>query len=353
MLEKLKDLYNKTVKEAAQFTNQRATMRACMMGPRAVGKTTILTAIFHNTNKSISQTGLKFIPDADTQVKMNTCNRQLEEIFEKKKSISDRPLAGIEASQVVNVFRYQFGLKGKHTTVDLEIKDFPGEYVDGGLHAGEIDKFVEESNAIFIAIDTPHMMEYGGEYCEAKNKCSVISDYFNNNLKDDDEKLILFVPLKCEKYYYERRMDEVNTAVKKAYRSLIDTIETKKNVSCAITPILTIGGVVFDVFQADSNGNVLVSPKGLPEAAYYKFYDKKPKLNPMFCVQPLYYILSYVTHAYEANKGKGNIVKKFFTSLFNLFSSDIDLLNEIKKVTGYMLKNGNGYEIIQGKDKLI
>ena len=67
MLDRLKNL----IRGAQDVTGQHATMRACMMGPRAVGKTTILTAIFHNTSESIAQTQLKFVPNANTLALMN------------------------------------------------------------------------------------------------------------------------------------------------------------------------------------------------------------------------------------------------------------------------------------------
>ena len=51
MLDRLKNL----IRGAQDVAGQHATMRACMMGPRAVGKTTILTAIFHNTSESIDE----------------------------------------------------------------------------------------------------------------------------------------------------------------------------------------------------------------------------------------------------------------------------------------------------------
>ncbi len=236
------DKIKKLVKGAGDATGQHATMKACMMGPRAVGKTTILTAIFHNTSQSIAQTPLKFVPDSDTLSRINLCNNQLIEIFEKKISVEDRPAAGISASDKVHVFHYEFGLKGKHTAIDLDIKDFPGEYVSGDLHTEEVDSFIAESNTVILAIDTPHLMEFNGKYNEEKNKCELITNYFRKNTNADDEKLILLVPLKCEKYYYEKRMDEVNAAVKKAYSSLLDVIDRCETVACAITPILTIGG---------------------------------------------------------------------------------------------------------------
>ena len=72
----------------------------------------------------------------------------------------------------------------------------------------------------------------------------------------------------------------------------------------------------------------------------------------MFCVQPLYYILSYITNRYEDNKQKGNVFKRFVSTLFNLFSSDGKLFEAMKELGQYKLKSGKGYEIIQGEEML-
>lgn len=352
MLDKLKDIFNKTKEKTSAFVGQRATMKACMMGPRAVGKTTILTSIFHNTNQSIAQTKLRFQPDADTMARMNVCLNEIHSIFDEGKSVVDRPSAGISSTSTVNVFHYEFGLKGKQTAVDLDIKDFPGEFINGGLHSGEVDQFISESNAVLIAIDTTHLMEESGAFNDAKNMSRVICDYFKNNIDVEDEKLILLVPLKCEKYYYAHRMGEVNAKVKEAYKDLIDFLPTAPQVACAITPILTIGGIEFDDFSRNSNGDVIKNPGGLPDETYYKFYKNNPKLKPMYCVQPLYYILSYVTSQYADNQSKGNIFKRFVSNLFNLFSSDVDLYNEMRALGQFKLTDKQGYEIICGEELL-
>ena len=195
-------------------------------------------------------------------------------------------------------------------------------------------------------------MECSGEYNEAKNHCELIANYFKSNINIEDEKLILLVPLKCEKYYFEKRMNEVNDAVKNAYQNLLTAISGFEMIACAITPILTIGGVEFDKFSTDSYGMVAKNENGLPQAAYYKFYAKNPNLKPMFCVQPLYYILSYITNQYEDNKKKGNVFKRFVSSLFDLFSSDKELFKAMKECGEYKLKDEKGYEIIQGEELL-
>lgn len=352
MIDKLKNLFKKAKDTTSALVGQRATMKACMMGPRAVGKTTILTSIFHNTNESIAHTKLKFVPDADTLSRMDVCRNEINSIFEDKKSVVDRPSAGISSTSSVNVFHYEFGLKGKQTAIDLEIKDFPGEFINGGLHSGEVDQFIAESNAVLIAIDTPHLMEENGTFNDVKNMSKVICDYFKDNVDVEAEKLILLVPLKCEKYYYQHRMDEVNAKVKEAYRSLIDFLADKPQVACAITPILTIGGIEFDDFSRQPNGNIITNPSGLPDETHYKFYKSNPKLKPMYCVQPLYYILSYVTAQYADNQSKGNVFKRFVSGLFNLFSSDVDLYTEMKAQGQFKMTDKQGYEIICGGELL-
>lgn len=352
MLDRLRNILNRARETTSEMVGQRATMKACMMGPRAVGKTTILTAIFHNTNEGIAQTKLKFVPDADTMARMNICRNEINGIFEEGKSVVDRPSAGISSTSSVNLFHYEFGLKGKQTAIDLEIKDFPGEYINGGLHSGEVDQFIAESNAVLVAIDTPHLMEEGGQYNDAKNMSRIICDYFKNNVDVNDEKLILFVPLKCEKYYYEHRMDEVNAKVKESYNELIDFLKDKEQVATAITPILTIGGIEFDDFSRSASGSILTNPNGLPDETYYKFYKPSPKLKPLYCVQPLYYILSYVTAQYADNQRKGNVFKRFVSNLFNLFSSDVDLYTEMKTLGRFKLTDKQGYEVLSGEDML-
>lgn len=328
---------------------QRAYIRACMMGPRSVGKTTVLTSVFFDSSKSFAHTNLKFVADSDTQDLMTTRHIELLHIFDEHLDVEDRPDAGISATSQVHVFNYEFGLKGKKTSIDLEIKDFPGEFVDNSLHRNEVCQFINDSNAILIAIDTPHLMEQGGKYNEAKNQVRTITNFLIQELEGlSGNKLILFVPLKCETYFYQKRMDEVSTAVEKAYHLLIDKIQGiyADKITCAITPILTIGGVEFDRFDETS-----ITPAGYPLVAYYKFYAKNPAFSPMFCVQPLYYLLSYVTKQYEVNKTKGGFFRRMFFSLFDLFSSDIDLLRELKAMNKYRLEDKNGYKILNGKNE--
>ncbi len=327
----------------------RVPMKVCMMGPRAVGKTTILTAIFSDTQENLGMsTNLKMLAIGDTEQELTTKKHLLNSIFANRQQITDRPIAGIEASSTVNTFDFEFGLKGKEPRIDMEIKDFPGEYVVS--KPDEVKGFINDSSAIFLAIDTPHLMEYGGRFCEVKNKPSAIINFFNDCIANlNGEKLVLLVPLKCEKYFHERRMDEVLQRCQEVYGQLIDMFKKSGKVACAVTPILTLGDVVYDK-MANDGGSVRLNEQGCPEEVLYKFHGDAPKYSPAFCVQPLYYMLSFLSSLYARKKKNRNIFDILLGKIFDLFDSDEEFFNEILNMENHRITEGFGYNVLCGHD---
>ena len=298
--------------------NQKTYIRVCMMGPKAVGKTTVLTAIFNDTKESIARTRLILKSIGDTGAQLTDKRRLLEATFKKKQAIKEEPVSYMPGSHEISNFHFDFGLKGRESKIEIEIKDFPGEYVVD--NPDQVMAFIEGSDTIIIAIDTPHLMEMGGRFNEAKNKISIVTRFFKERLSDiKDEKLILLVPLKCEKYFVEKRMTEVKEHVIDSYKELIQFFKENTNgkIACAITPILTLGGVVYNTFDT-AHGQVIVDSKNplLPAHTIYKFKDEDATYSPSFCVQPLYYLLSFVVMQYERNKGKGGFFNKLKSLLF-------------------------------------
>jgi hypothetical protein len=151
------------LKKINKFFNQHADMKICMMGPRGVGKTTILTSIFYDTDKYFAPTKLKFIPEQETLVLLSERLNALSDIFDRRTSITEKPVAGISASYEENSFGFTLGLKGKPACVSLTIKDFPGEWVEPqNINHGKITQFIKESQVLLSAIDTVHLMEETG-----------------------------------------------------------------------------------------------------------------------------------------------------------------------------------------------
>lgn len=327
----------------------RIPMKVCMMGPRAAGKTTILTAIFSDTQENIgATTNLLLQAQGDTSAELTERKRQLFSVFKNRKQITDRPTAGLAASSTINTFDFLFGLKKKEPRIELEIKDFPGEYIQSKPDV--VQEFVSESNTLFVAIDTPHLMEENGRFCIAKNHPEIITNFLINNLNTlENEKLVLFVPLKCERYFYSSHMDEVLVKVKDVYGDLIKAFKDSEKVACAVTPILTLGGIEYDhITKIDDV--IPINEAGCPQEVRYRFRRENPNYSPAFCVQPLYYMLSFLASQYSRNKRKRGLVDKLFSSIYNLFDSDEPLFDEILKMEKFRKTNLPGYEVLCGSE---
>ena len=112
--------------------------------------------------------------------------------------------------------------------------------------------------------------------------------------------------------------------------------------ACAVTPIQTLGGVEFDRFVNNNN-----SMSALSKLSSYRFYGDNPEYQPMFCVQPLYYLLTYVANYYEWSKAhpKG-FLDKLKDSLTQFLKDDDEFLHEIKILSSKMKVDDFGYRIL-------
>lgn len=332
------------IKGLRKLSGQEAQMRVCMMGPRAVGKTSVLTAVFAETQDTIANTRLKMGASDITAATLHERKNELSGMFERH----EQPNAGIAATSNVQVFDFDFGIFGKESRVQLNITDFPGEYVKRDPQT--VIEYIKESSAIFIAVDTPYLMEENGRYAQ-KNAIEEVTSFFLKATDEIvDEKMILFIPLKCEKYFYEHRMDEVNEAVQTSYKTLIDFLR-KKNVLCAITPILTVGGIEFDRFVNSEEIAGTKSADTMDVISMFK-YRKDGEYKPIYCVQPIYYLLSFVAAQYQREKKRKNILQRMISGIYEMFENEQEFIEEVLKLNRFVKRSEDGYQILIGKELL-
>jgi len=55
-----------------------------------------------------------------------------------------------------------------------------------------------------------------------KNRPELVMDFLIKNLNSESEKLVILVPLKCEKYFADGRIDQVTDQVRKSYSVLLE-----------------------------------------------------------------------------------------------------------------------------------
>ena len=315
---------------------QTPTLKIAMMGPRGAGKTTILASIFSNAIEDFAPTQLYLRGKENTPgvAILNSRKQELQDIFSKKGEIS-----GVSATSKEATFCFEIGLKGGEPVVNVDIKDFPGEYLISKKE--DVRKYIEESDIIMLAIDTTYLMDGDASLNEEMNKVELVTDYFEKNSGVVKNKLVLLVPLKCEKYFKENEIEDVTSVVLRTYSKLLQCFK-KSNIACAVTPIQTLGDVVFDKFEENTRG------VGVSKIAKYRFFGDNPKYRPMYCVQPLYYLLTYVAdyNKWLKTQSEGSWIEKLKRKILNMLMSNEDFNREVKGLHRFMLTNSNGYEIV-------
>lgn len=332
-----------------------------MVGGRRCGKTSVLASM----QKCFGQT------QVNTSLVIRCANDEMLDTIDKKQqemkqyfSLKGKnkvfvPSEG-ETSEL-SYYPFSIGIKDKTSRICVNFVDYPGEWLkkDKTKVVAELKK----SRILLVAIDTPHLMEENGTYNEPHNRCWLVSELVKEAEFAETSQgpgLILFVPLKCERYYNERRMDEVNAKVQKAYEDLLNYIRQpgvdgkKSLITVAITPILTLGGAEFNRFERDANGDIQINEGfGTPTKAIYWFPDmSKNEPEPQYCEQPLLYVLSYVLAKAKREKDKnkkGNIADIIWDwvqiNWLNWPSAD-DYLSQMDSITQQVKKAGDGYSVL-------
>ncbi len=300
-----------------------------MLGGRRCGKTSILAAMQECFDNMFGKTDLTIAPaDVETMMKLDEKREELKSYYMKDKYFipDDNPTSEI------NEYSFYISLKSKKSSrVKLKFTDINGEFMDDSskidFDNGEVANLVKEADVIMVAIDTPYLMEAlpdddiesVGLYNNRKNKCTQIDGLIKNCFQTDEnsrEKMILFVPLKCEKYYWNRSAgnpfpnDLAITAIrlKSAFKNLMDYLTQENNRRCyevAITPIMTMGNVVFSGFKREINKDtgereyIMNTKFNYPSQAEYNVrdtasQDKVTKPAPQFCEQPFIYVILYM-----------------------------------------------------------
>lgn len=282
-----------------------------MLGGKRCGKTTVLSSMCSEIEKALAGTELSFMPSNNTAVNL----QRAADVIRRKIQEFDNPLIRTTvdenptgARQVYEFIYNMPGIKDLH----VYIHDIPGEWLTDGVHTNELQSLIMASQVIIIAIDTPYlfykMTNKGyGQYHEEYNKPKEIANFFQNSLSPQyiQDRMILFVPLKCERYYhltYSKKlnftnrnyMQELFEAVCMGYDDLLfylrSTEQLMNSLTIAVTPILSAGGIDFVKFMTDPESGIVTSLYQEPEF----LADSQKGYSPMFCEQPIVYALTYV-----------------------------------------------------------
>lgn len=157
----------------------------------------------------------------------------------------------VDQAPTYNIWTYKLSLSipgSPKKKTDIEFIDCPGEFFHPGSKQEEGWRLVEECNVYIVAIDTPYLMEDSPTLGKAVNCVGLMQDIFshaNNERASQEYKMVVFVPIKCEKWVKEDRIDEVCNKIKEDYKVVLEELSQRPKMNVAIIPIETAGNIVF------------------------------------------------------------------------------------------------------------
>lgn len=326
-----------------------ADINVLMMGGRRAGKTSVLAAMDQCCNELLASVPDLSVSCTDGGVSLTLKKNELEHYFIQKYMKNMMFTADVNPSVTPDEYTYEVTVNNRDSGYTLKFMDFPGEWFSSiDKQEKDLQDMVDKSQIIIITIDTPHMVEFTdeatnvGKYHSEFNRVPEITRFFKNAFqKSKQERMVLFVPLKCEKYYYRNKMNVVCEALKAGYSELLSFLandEIKELCTVGIVPILTIGGAEFMKFNDNGYAGIYSYVEDLSLRRY----------NPRYCEQPLFFTLNYLIKMAERNKLKQGKISRWFKQTFQNAAKLADLMN-CKGTLEKLIETNTemGFEIIQ------
>ena len=339
------------------------TLNVMMVGPRGVGKSSLIAAMYERLQPEFNNTGCRLVP-------VTTTGAKLAERLGQLKALGDEymPTGGRDGDAKVLDYEFEIGPVKGNPSLKLTFNDVPGRYYSSEADPNDlklVDEHLAQAAASVIAIDTPALIEERGKYHESINRPGQIRDLYQRVLSaTNGSRFVILAPVRCEAYLAEKRgqsrAKELLDCVQKGYEGLLGILkqsEFRDRIAVVVTPVQTVGCLRFSRFNTTS---------GRPEAIFRKF-THEATYKPVDCEQPLRYILRYLLdlHTAHVQQNKGiwdrlvpDFVKEFLRSLplpdffsdalAKAFTDDKHLQNVINSISRGLKREGGGFSIVQG-----
>lgn len=190
--------------------------------------------------------------------KQESISSKLNEITTLLKKHSGKTIL-VNSGKTQTIWHYKLDLTipGSNNSMSITFTDVNGEFFEtGNLQQEKILEYVRSYDIFIVAIDTPFLMESENpdndlvdDIINEKYNCVESIQTFLSAIDDDNgknAKLVIFVPIKCEKWAHTRQLDEVSELVRNVYRTPLKHLLACKAVQTEIMPVQTIGNIVFE-----------------------------------------------------------------------------------------------------------
>lgn len=319
-------------------------LQITVLGPTGTGKTTLLTAMYEQFDKTVKYVDLELTPDEETSFKLQDRLDELKKAFELFESCGRAGLKGTQreiSPEASPSFKFGLGKKQEEPSLQLVFRDYPGQYHNATASKEErefVTTVLSQSAAVLIPIDAPALMEEKGRYHDSLNRPLQIKDIFKRAYKNlDSPRLVIFAPVKCEKYLKdEKTAKELARRVSEGYEGLLDYFKSEKlsdRIARVITPVQTVGGLVFSRIEPDEDNEPDFYFRKIRHDAVYAPKDSE---------QPLRYLLSFLLklHLQQRNTGIFSFIRDWIGADTHLKKAVKDFSSSCKETEGFTILSG-------------
>lgn len=380
-----------------------ADVNVVMLGGKRVGKSSILAGMIEAINHSDISSHIitKDVTDY-THYNGYTINRKREKLKSLQSAMCQ--LGDVEfmtqtmADSKIQRYSLEFKLTDKSGTLSVDFYDVPGEFANPERleFESEMLPLIEKSDVFIVAIDTPYMMLAQPSVNNALNRIDDLQNALHHILTKDktDLKMVIFVPVKCEKWADAEHIHDVVERVKSTNKILIQSLAAYDGMTISVIPVQTVGNIEFDSFhdaelickdgepdtypcfhlsdtklrvsngrefiirppysvKADSQS--IVDGVSIPNAWYRVNQDKS--YSPCNCEQPVLHILRFLVEKTKLIRSQSSNDDSYMSAFKRIISTITDWWNGIDfdsfsqvlsdlQQSGQIKDSGNGIEII-------
>lgn len=255
-------------------------LKVIMMGGRRCGKTSALASLFEEMKNgrvkdyfTVSDRTILETKEFETQNSLNDKTLELQNMLETNKSNSKIFLVDKNPTSNFWLYKLHLQIPGTHREMDIEFRDSAGEFFEAsGSHSQETAEYIKNCDIFVIVVDTPYLMgcteEASRDLCPESinlgtNRVEDIQNFLTHidDKEGKDAKMVVFVPLKCEKWAKEPNgLNKVTARIKEVYRTHIQNLSSFEKMNISIIPMQTSGNILFSEFKKAYIYNSLVGP---------------------------------------------------------------------------------------------
>jgi hypothetical protein len=309
-------------------------LNVTMLGPRGVGKTSLLAAMYDQFD-NVSQ-DLQLLPEEQSKFDLDTRLKELKSMVECSSIKPNEKNKVTQTKTNPRSFKFEFGQTGTNPSLKINFQDYPGEWLEQDEHKNQVKDLIRESVAVLIPIETPALMERGGIYHDKFNQPTQLNDLFKTIYKDlDSPRLVILAPVKCEKYM--KNPPELFRKVREGYQKMLNQFASEKllpKVAVVITPVQTVGSLVFSRVEEINNQPIFYYRKPQPSEPY------QPKNTEV----PLRYLLRFLLKLHLDTRRAS-----IFTRIQDSFGRNLGLRNAVSR---FAEPRPDEAEIVQGIELL-